>query len=531
MERKSTTYASSDVVDTATSAQDAASRGNPLAPHSFIRFADGYYYIENKSIFKLSGTTFTEVYTFEDIVTGADVYGDYLIVSVGITDYYYYTSNGTDYTRTATADYKMGIIRTVGSTLYGTDTAYSVKTATDPISGSWSSNTTFGNNATSITDITEYSATAFIGKSDNLYYLDSSGNVQSIAPDFRGLNSSNNCLGMKSWQGALWIPLNDGMYRYTYPQYHNLVNVSPESYMSAFSDYHGRVHAVAGDLNWLYVAVSSSTSSKTPIMACRYETIQDVEVETDMRFHSLVNVDLDDVIAMDVYSDKLWIAGKKSTTAYIRYLSLADDDYPTSGTHVFYTSYFDSNFPSFNKSYHSFELQSESLSANITVKVEFQIDGGSWTELVGTNSGTFTSSTSPQVKYFQANTYGRKIRFRFTLATNSSTTSPIINGFVVRGALRPDTLRVQEWWVDCSDNVISNGAPTHGLASKIKSDLETAKGQTWALTVYDPYGTTWYGFIKSPTPEIQGYEYISGTGLDKRIKSVVHLILQEARLS
>jgi len=172
------------------------------------------------------------------------------------------------------------------------------------------------------------------------------------------------------------------------------------------------------------------------------------------------------------------------------------------------------------------------LTANVTVKVEFQIDGGTWTELSGTGTGTFTSSAAPQVKYFQTSTYGRKIRFRFTLASNSSTATPVITGFIVRGALRPDTLKVQEWWIDCSDDLtVNNGLTTRNTAAKIKSDLETAKTQAWALTIYDPYGTKWYGFIKSPTPEIQGYEFTLGTGSDKRIKSVVHILLQEARLS
>ena len=533
IQRNSDTYSTTDYVDTATFALAQSTRGNPLAPQCFITFGSTYYYLENKTIYALSGTTFTEVYTFEDAITGVDVYDSNMYVSVGADDYYYYTSDGTTWTRTSAAACKMIQLKAIGSTLYGADTTYSVKTSTDPYdTPTWSSNTTFGNASTAITDITEYNQTAFVGKSDNLYYLDSTGNPQSIAPDFKGLNSPYNCLGMKAWQGALWIPLNNGMYRYTYPLYHDLVNVSPESYMSALTDYHGRVHAIAGDLSWLYVAASSSTatSNKTPIMACRYETIQDTEVETDVRFHSLLNVDLDDVIAMDVYSSKLWIAGKKSTTAYIRYLSLANDDYPSTGT--FYTSYYDSNFPSFYKAYHSLELQSENLTANVTVKVEFQIDGGTWTELGGTGTGTFTSSTAPQVKYFQTSTYGRKIRFRFTLSTNSGTTTPVITGFIVRGALRPDTLRVQEWWIDCSDDLtVNNGLTTRNTASKIKSDLETAKAQTWALTVYDPYGTTWYGFIKSPTPEIQGYEFSLGTGKDKRIKSVVHIILQEARLS
>jgi len=519
--------------DTGTFALAQATRGNPLAPQSFIQFLTDYYYLENKTIFKLSSTTFTEVYTFEDTITGVEVYDSNMYVSVGVDDYYYYTSNGTSWIRTSAADCKMIQLKAIGSTLYGADTTYSVKTSTDPYdTPTWSSNTTFGNTSTAITDIMEYNQTAFVGKSDNLYYLDSTGNPQSIAPDFKGLNSPYNCLGMKAWQGALWIPLNNGMYRYTYPLYHDLVNVSPESYMSALTDYHGRVHAIAGDLSWLYVATSSSTatSSKTPILACRYETIQDTEVETDVRFHSLLNVDLDDVIAMDVYSSKLWIAGKKGTTAYIRFLSLANDGYPTTG--IFYTSYYDSNFPSFYKAYHSFELQSENLTANVTVKVEFQIDGGTWTELSGTGTGTFTSSAAPQVKYFQTSTYGRKIRFRFTLASNSSTATPVITGFIVRGALRPDTLKVQEWWIDCSDDLtVNNGLTTRNTAAKIKSDLETAKTQAWALTIYDPYGTKWYGFIKSPTPEIQGYEFTLGTGSDKRIKSVVHILLQEARLS
>ncbi len=530
IERKSTTYASGDVVDVATFAQSAASRGNPLAPQSFIQFLTGYYYLENKTIYSLSSTTFTEVYTFEDLITGVEVYGANLIVSVGTGDYYYYSADGTTWTRTATASYKMIQLKAISDDLYGTDTASSFKTASDPIAGAWSSNTQVGNTSSSITDLADYNATAFIGKSDNLYYLNTSGVPQAVAPDFRGLVSSYNCLGLRAWGGVLWIPLNNGLYRYSYPSYNDLKNVSPSVYASYFTDYHGRVHALAGDLDWLYIATSSSTatSSKTPIMACRYETIEDVEVNTDVRFHTLLNIDLDNVYAMDVYSTKLWVAGLKSTTAYIRYLSLAGDDYPTSGTLTLTTCYYDSNFPSFYKSYHSFELQSNNLTANIKVTVEFQIDGGTWTELAGTGQGSFTSSTAPQVKYFQASTYGRKIRFRFTLVTNAAGTTPEITGFIVRGALRPDTLRVQEWWIDCGDNVpLMDGRPDSQMASGILSSLNTAKGQTWALTIYDPWGTSMRGFIKSPTPEISGYTIDE----KKRIHTTIHLTLQEARLS
>ena len=278
----------------------------------------------------------------------------------------------------------------------------------------------------------------------------------------------------------------------------------------------------------MYIITNSSTgtSNKSPILAVRYENIGDVEVESDYRWHTLSNTDLDDVKVAQVYSDKLWIAGFKSSTGYIRYYSLADDDYPTTGTHTIITSYYESQFRGTNKCWFSFELRADNLDANKTVKVEWQKDEDtSWTELAGAGSGIFTTAGT---KNFQTNTYGKRIRFQLTLATNSATISPEITGIIVRGILAPDTLRIQEWWVKCADYIpMKNGQPDSRLGSEIKSLLETAatsaKEEVWPATAYDIWGNSMRCRIQAPTPE----EEITGDYIPDKVESVIHLILQE----
>ena len=534
VERKSTTYASGDVVDTATFAQPAASRGAPILK-PFIFYDDTYYYLENKTIFSLSGTTFTEVYTFEDAIVDVEKHGGYLIVTVGTGDFYYYTSDGTTYSRSATAEHKMGYLERIIGNIWGSSSAYQVKSCDDPTNAvnDWSTATDIGTSDSDINSLAEYNQTLFIGKEDGVFYIDSSGNDQPIAPELKTRFNANNCKGMKPWQDSLWIPLNDGLLNYYYGTYGILTDISPKVYMTAFPDYHERVMSITGDMNWLYVATdaNTATSSKTPILAVRRESIGDVEIEDDFRWQTLINIDQDEVYGMDVYSDKLWIAGTKSGTASVKYLSLADDDYPTSGTQTMITSWYDFGFAGVYKSFHSFELQSENLTANIKVKVEFQIDDGSFTEIVGAGSGSFTSSVvTSSVKYFQADSYGRKIRFRFTLSTNSASTSPHILGFIVRGALRPNVLRVQEWWVKCADRIIlKNSRPDTMLGSKIKSNIATALAQVWPITIYDIWGNSMSGFIKAPSPEEEPTNETDYS--DSRQETTIHLILQETKLA
>lgn len=521
VERNSDIYASTDYIDTGTFTQAAAARGTPVM---FLNRNNVWYYFENKTVFKLSGTTFTEIYTFPAVITDALVYKQWMFVAQGTADFYLWSADNTTWSIGTTTGHRMQYLASVGGTLWGNSSRYQIKSTIDPtnLSNQWTTATDIGDDSVVITKLIEYNNVIFVAKADNVYYVASGGTVHSIAPQFKGLLDNDNFKNAIVWDSLL-LPMVKGLYGYYFGNFGILTNISLSKYAPAFGDYHGRVKALASDGVFIYVILApTGSNTKSKVMSIRKELIRNVEVPSDWRWHSIQEVAIDDVKASGVFDDKLWIAGLQTGTAAVKYLSLADDDFPSNG---------------------------------LGVKVSWQKDGDTtWTELGGVGLGTFTTEGT---KSFQVDTSGKRVRVRLsaigdaaefitpyydanlrgvdkvmlvfelygdTLDASTPTTTPEINAIVIRGVLAPKTLRVVDCVIKCEDGVImKNGHPSDQLGSKLQTLLKAAAEETNPLTLYDIHGNSRLIKIKAPTPDempIADYQ-------PNRVQTQIRLLMQE----
>lgn len=531
VQRASTTDAADDFVDTAGFTQTAASRGTPI---KFMKWGTDQYYLENKTIFKWDGSdSYDELYTLEDAIVDGVTYENRFIVSVGTGDFYYYSDVGDDsaWTRaSADVSQKFGKMIVVKGVLWAAIASSQVANTTD-VTGAATSGSSVGDSSVTITGMYEYNATLYVAKEDNIYVLTIDWDAltyttETIAPRFKAISSTGN-FTHGGVGDTLILGHNTGVLSYEYTDYGYADNISPLVYGSSFTDYHGACKAIAIGENWSYgVFEPASGNTKSKIMAVRREYIADAEKDVDWRWHPLGEVDLDEVYDASRHSDKLWIAGTKSSTAYIK----------------------------------SFTVRGTKTYPNCSgagVAVHYQIDDdSSWTSL-----GTFDDSSGTETIAFAAGKNGYRIRFRISVASaayyfttsyfdgglpgdlksfrtftlsgetlNATGTSqtPIVRSIILRCVLRTPPLRTLWCKVYCYDSMITKNGQDKILASVLKANLDSSSTETDPFTLYDIHGNSLTCVLVPPTP----YESnITQDLIKDRVMSEIELILQEVRTS
>jgi len=159
-------------------------------------------------------------------------------------------------------DNKMQFMETVhtdADTMYGNDAVNKTRNTVDPaVDGTaWSDpQTTVGASYHNITSLIDRSGALYILKEDMPYYLDSSGNPQNdLAPELVSLTASTSGKNAYVHKNKLYIPCGAQGLLETDGTTNTFLN--PARYCTNLSDFVGRVEAVAGDEEWLYIAVLS----------------------------------------------------------------------------------------------------------------------------------------------------------------------------------------------------------------------------------------------------------------------------------
>lgn len=536
IQRESTTYSSADYIDVATFSQSAP-RGTPVKID--LKWGTDYYYIENKTLFKWSTNQYLEHFTFEDAIVDVLIYKNRMIVSVGTGDFLYYSGEGTDatWTRSANAGDKVGLMTVIGGTLWGVVADAKVAACTDITSGTWTTGSSIGDSSIVITGIVEYNGTLYVGKQDNVYVLTIASNLSytttAIAPRFKGAVSAYNFKHMKV-ADALILCHNTGVHEWDYQLGGSatLTNISPVLYAPSFTDYHGAAKAVAVGQEWVWLILGpTGSNTKSKVMAMSLKYIANAENPTDYRWHSIAEVDLDEVYDAAELNNKLLICGTKSSTAAVKSFSI----YSTS-------SYPDNNAAG--------------------VKCEFRIDNAtSWTELNGTGTGSFDSAAGGTIA-FQANQSGKRIQFRLsanagaatiltsyydgglpgeiksfktvtlsgeTFNADGTSATPVIRTFVLRCVLRTPPLRTIWAVVKVEDDIVNHAGISDKIpASTLKTYIDSLFSESDAITLYDIHGNS---FTCHVLPDGRG-EFDVGYNHDfTKVNSKYELYFQEARTS
>lgn len=403
-----------------------------------------------------------------------------------------------------------------------------------------------GPSSTVITGMASHGSLVFIGKEDNVYYTtvyqEGSANwaasqaysgfgfaIDTITPRFNSFPDSDNFKRMKSIDNIMYLPHTKGLWVWEgLGSSGTIRNLSPKVRFPEYGDYLGEVKAIAAGQDWTYLIIEPvSGNSNAKVMAIREEAISGAEIYTDYRWHSLAEVSLSTIHDAVVYSDYLWICGTSSGTAYIKRFSLDGANYPSDGNGI---------------------------------KVEYATDGGSsWTELGGTDNGTFTASGT---KDFSAGATGKSIRLRLTsasktfttqwmdfgspgeskvfgsitltgtsLTANTTTTTPELNSITIRAVVDAgsgnNVIRQWDFKAMMADDVPPVGATGNLLPAKeLRSNLNDAADDSH-VTFYDIWGSSHTAQIIPPTPDEQFVSAFKQSGDELQPQSVIHLTLRE----
>ncbi len=341
----------------------------------------------------------------------------------------------------------------------------------------------------------------YIFKEDSIFYIDADGSHQIL----NDLKTNYPFRMAYSWQNNVIFSMGtSGTKNASLCIYNSLsgtiTNISPADYASGFYECTGAIYAITGDSNWLYVMVAdvggvyASGSAGYYLLAGRWE---DIEGNTQWVWHPIQIIycyitTSNNIKVPLIYNNKMFLPYGIDQLNVLtpQYASL--NVIATSGT--LFTQWFDLGFPGENKAFITLELFTQNLDAEHTIAVSYQFWGAQTTnelDLAANWTTLATFNTSPtQTKFFAANTYGKKIRFRLIFTTDD-TVSPILNDFILKGVLRSAYRKRFTFAIRASDDIVDlDGGISKKTGAWLSTQLWTARAAYWPMNLkYD--GTTY----------------------------------------
>ena len=235
-----------------------------------------------------------------------------------------------------------------------------------------------------------------------------------------------------------------------------------------------------------------------------------------------------------VYKKRLWIASTSSSDS-VYYIPLTtkygditgDTNYEFQTGGYLITSWLHANLKADNKAYFKLTLTTENCNATNYVTVDYQTY---FTALTGdwANLGNFITSPT-QTKYFSSVT-GEMIRFRFTLVTSATTTTPKLVNYDCRGIWRPTRRMLIAMTAKLADiHITRNGTQGSETYDSMKAAIDEAVNKAWPNTFYDIDSK---GSTAKYVSVLRAREYdVKLKEGEKSPESLYELLLQEITLS
>lgn len=505
---------------------DAVTAGVTMTPATLyprmVFTTDGLFAATDQSLYMWNETYdyFALVKGTSVPITGLEVFDDRIFIGLGESVDYIYSDAGapTNWNTVGSSARANRFIKTLNVAgnwaLARTLNDDEVYLNTDPTSGSaWGSAIEVGKDDHGVVNVHQINESFGVGKQDGFYiYRTLSGNrfanvfpAAGHVPSGSGITANFNKgitlngyfytrlaeLGFVRWDGVRWESLS------------HLIQ-SP-----GFSQISHQICDFGTDGEWLYLTLkepgADSDSRVTWLLALK-------ETGQGWVRHTVTSFISNDTSQMAVFKPSgatnffLYINCRAFTVDIphcyrLRLPNMSNTPRLASNagmafTGTFITSYWDGNRAEVQKSLNKVTLLSESLSADLHVKCEYQLDNETgFTEL---NSSDAIFNTSPQetISADQSNRSFRRIRFRFTLTTNSSTSSPVIRGFVAGFSWRPTRLKRWRFVGYIEDDLTGLQGARNLLSAKVLiSQLNTLKEEVVPITMQDIDGTSQSGHI------------------------------------
>ena len=306
----------------------------------------------------------------------------------------------------------------------------------------WESPTFVGDTSHNITNIFLQNNKLMVGREDNLFQVDSNGGVHPFRDDLKVSQSTNNYKYVAEWQTSVYHTEARGMAEIT--AYNAYDVMGPLLGIDDIGKV-GDIVGIAGDKDWLYVAVDEGTNTII------YKGVERLNQQGKLGWHwcpwVFLGANACATIAVAQHSTtdlRLWF-GYGTSTAYV---ILSDN--PTSDSAArFATSGFlrmsydygtDANW---DKLWQSIVMESVGLASGETLQIKFRDDtDSSATEAVA----IATIGTANGVKEYviKAEINNKRIQWEIHFASNTSTATPEVRYFQAKGVEKPTTVRIHE---------------------------------------------------------------------------------------
>ena len=526
---------------------DAVNVYSPLhgAGEHFANFNDELYSGHANQLVKVSsaGDGYENVFNFPANITHLEPFvNDDLYIALNTSNAYWIMNTAEGF-REVLATPQVNcfeffeLVQSANPTMWGNNSNFQIKSTTTPETvTSWSGVTNVSSSFHNITDLLEQTGALYIMKENRPYYLDSSGAVQDdLAPELDSLTSSTSGHNSFVWKKKVYIPCGDQGLLETDGTTNRFI--SPALFCTNLPQMIGRIMAVAGDEEFLYVAVDYG--NEVEVVAGREETIHGT---TDWVWHPIAETtleDVDDMAVSTVVSKRLWLSATSSTDNPWAYLTLpigygditGDVNYKFQTNTFVESPWLHANFKDTQKSI--IKLTS-SLGHVYDPDVFFQVHYKTLTNssytFAGNAAGTPTSMTNTLFIPTTPVPTDTMFRFKFTANTNNTDLTPLMHSYVVQALLYPPKRNIISCQVRGADNMtLKDGNTEISSSDTIKKVMNEARKATWPMTFYDIDGDVRYVRLLPMTDQTKWNIIRDEKG--REIERVYNLLLQEVELS
>ena len=379
---------------------------------------------------------------------------------------------------------------------------------TDPVSpGDWANAVSIGDGAFPITALLGDGHTLIVCKTNGIWGYYPDGTTQNLTPEFAAMAHPDNFKGAFNWNGRIILPVGTGGMRELAGGV--IRDISLKNYMPEETEFHGRVVAVDGDPDALFILVHEAGSTKYHLLMALYQEFQGRQ---DYRWHHIGAVSYTTATDEDhavLFSEgvpsgtsahhRIWV-GIESTGSNVlpSFYPLAYPDdaelrFADDSDQEAETVDWDANLPEVESLFSKLEVNSKNCGSGGSdhyIEVKISIDGDAYAWITG-DQGSSKITTDNQTFVLPDEKTGKRIRLKFLFERGTTTTvSPELRDFTLFAHLRPDAVNVLPLDVLLDDDMmIGSGA----LSSSQKGDLSQIR--TWAdqsaeVTVVDPEQTS-----------------------------------------
>lgn len=410
---------------------------------------------------------------------------------------------------------------------------------TDPTgSPSYGTAIEVGTDDKTINNVYQLDGTIGIGKSDGFYrYMSLEGNrFVNVYPGAESAADADNFSRGIMYNGWFYTTMSEvGLLRYNGQFWQDLSHLlrSP-----GFTEFGNRVRAFGTDGKSLYALVESLDTSSISKKMWLYAMREYAGGEWDV--HQVCSMPLTDANDIHVFktsgasNSHIYVSGELTTgEAYSYRMTLpnqadaprlaANKDMALSGDLI--TAYWDGDRPGVDKAFNKLTILSESLNANQTITVYYQVDNDtSWTEIHASDAA-FTRSPLETVG-FTAGVTGKRIRLKFSFSSNSATGSPILKGFALHTSWRPKRLRRWRIVASLEDDIRMLQGVRHSLpVNRMLSNIGVLRQLTEPVILDDVDGNSHKAHIVEVAE--RQYRTRSGSGGTARMSRVIEMVLTE----